>query len=310
MIEENASKKRKLITVSDFYKEKFGTKVYKLSLDAGCTCPNRDGTKSNKGCIFCSSKGSGDFTATRQKSITDQIVEAKALLSPKLKNSTTVKYIAYFQNFTSTYGNSEELIKKYEEAISQENVIGLAIATRPDCINQQILDYLSDLSKYFYVQLELGFQTSNEKTAEYINRCFTNEEYLSAVNKIKSASTKIHIVTHIIFGLPDETEKDMMDSVNFCVKAGTHGVKFTVLYVLKNTPLEKEYQMHKFKCLEMNEYFELLVKAINLIPENIVFHRFTGDGPKSILIDPWWTADKKNVHNQMKKYFLENGIII
>lgn len=309
-MEEKSQNCRKLITVSDFYKRIFGTKVYKLSLDAGCTCPNRDGTKSNKGCIFCSSKGSGDFTAARQKSIKDQITEAKQLLAPKLKNSSLVKYIAYFQNFTSTYGNSGELIKKYEQAVSEENVVGLAIATRPDCLNDEILNYLADLSKKMFVQIELGFQTSNEESAKYINRCFSNEDYLNAVNQIKKKSSIIHIVTHIIFGLPNEAQNDMMNSVKFCKNAGTDGIKFTVLYVLKNTILEKEYEQNKFHCLNMEEYFELLVKAFEILPESIVYHRFTGDGPKSILIDPWWTADKKNVYNKMKKYFLQNGFQI
>lgn len=293
------------LKVSDFYKKLFGSKVYKISIDAGCTCPTRDGTKGFGGCIFCSANGSGDFVPSKLLSISEQIEEAKGKVdikfSRKQKRGIEVekKYIVYFQNFTSTYGDEELLIKKYEEAVNSKDVVGLAIGTRPDCLGEKILNYLGELSKTFYVQLELGLQTSNEKTAEFIRRHYENAVYEEAVKRIKKAGKNIHIVTHIIFGLPDETEQDMLASVDFAVKNGTDGIKITSLYILKGTDLQTHYENGEFRALEMEEYFELIKKALLRLPENIVIHRLTGDGPKSLLIAPLWTADKKRVLNYL-----------
>ena len=282
-------------SVGEFYKEKFGSKVYKIAIDAGCTCPTRDGTKGNKGCIFCSANGSGDFVPSKKLSIGEQIKQAKEIIQKKVKKE--IKYIAYFQNFTNTYGDEKLLVQKYNEAINCENVCGISIATRPDCISSSILKEIAALCKKTFVTIELGFQTSNEKSADYIRRGFSNQEYLEAVKRIHQADSKIHVVTHLIFGLPDETHDDMMNSVKFCLNAKTDGIKFTVLYVLKGTDLEKDYQAGKFDVLEMDEYFALLKSALELIPPKIVIHRLTGDGPKKLLIAPMWTANKKNVLN-------------
>lgn len=299
-----------IYTASRFYKEKFSSKVYKISLDAGCTCPNRDGTKGIGGCIFCSENGSGDFASSRKQSIKEQVEEAKNLLSSKLKKSKEVKYIAYFQNFTSTYGNPEQLILKYQQAIECDDIVGISVGTRPDCINEQILVYLAELAKRKFVSIELGLQTSNEKTGELINRCYSNEDFCQAVKKIKSYSKNIHIVSHIIFGLPFETENDMMNTVRFCVDSGVDGVKFTVLHVLKNTVLMNMYENQMFTCMDMDDYFLMLYKAINILPAETVIHRLTGDGPKSLLVAPLWTSDKKNVHNSMKKFFEKKGYVL
>lgn len=282
-------------SVGEFYKEKFGSKVYKIAIDAGCTCPTRDGTKGNKGCIFCSANGSGDFVPSKKLSISEQIKQAKEIIQKKVKKE--IKYIAYFQNFTNTYGDEKLLVQKYNEAISCENVCGISIATRPDCISSSILKEIAALCKKTFVTIELGFQTSNEKSADYIRRGFSNQEYLEAVKRIHQADSKIHVVTHLIFGLPGENHDDMMNSVKFCLNAKTDGIKFTVLYVLKGTDLEKDYQAGKFDVLEMDEYFALLKSALELIPPKIVIHRLTGDGPKKLLIAPMWTANKKNVLN-------------
>lgn len=282
-------------SVGDFYKEKFGSKVYKIAIDAGCTCPTRDGTKGNKGCIFCSANGSGDFVPSKKLSISEQIKQAKEIIQKKVKKE--IKYIAYFQNFTNTYGDEKLLVQKYNEAINCENVCGISIATRPDCISSSILKEIAALCKKTFVTIELGFQTSNEKSADYIRRGFSNQEYLEAVKRIHQADSRIHVVTHLIFGLPGETHDDMMNSVKFCLNAKTDGIKFTVLYVLKGTDLEKDYQAGKFNVLEMDEYFALLKSALELIPSKIVIHRLTGDGPKKLLIAPMWTANKKNVLN-------------
>ena len=287
-------------SVSNFYKEKFGCKVYKISLDAGCTCPNRDGTKAVGGCIFCSASGSGDFAANSKVSIAEQVVEAKERVLSKNKNG---KFIAYFQNFTNTYGNPSELAKKYNEAISQSDIVGISIATRPDCLSDEILEEIKNLTKKTFVTIELGFQTSKESTANYIHRFFSNDEYQNAIKKIKAISDDIHVVTHLIFGLPGETEKDMINSVEFCVKSKTDGIKIALLHVLKGTKLAEDYEKNKFSCMDMDEYFNVLGNALKIIPKNVVIHRLTGDGAKKILIAPLWTAQKKSVHNAMNKYF-------
>lgn len=293
-------------SASQFYKEKFGVKAYKISLDAGTTCPNRDGTKGAGGCVFCSQSGSGDFSASRNLPLHKQIEDAKKLVSKKIKGG---KYIAYFQNYTNTYGDEALLVKKYNDSLSEKDIAGLSIATRPDCISPWILEQIAHLSEKTFVSLELGFQTSNEKTGGYINRLYTNEDYVSAVKRIKSASLKIHIVTHLIFGLPYESEKDMLQSLDFALKSGTDGLKISCLHVLKNTRLFDDFKDGKFKTLSMEEYFSLLGNALPLIPKNIVIHRLTGDGAKSILVSPMWTADKKNVLNSLNAFLEKEKIV-
>ena len=293
-------------SVSDFYKKKFGCKVYKISLDAGCTCPNRDGTKSFGGCIFCSGSGSGDFAADKNLSIAEQIIQAKQRVLSKNKDG---KFIAYFQNFSNTYGNPSELSQKYNEAIAQEDVVGISIATRPDCLNDEILNEIAELVNKTFVSIELGFQTSKSESIEYIRRFFSNEEYLFAVKKIKDISEKIHVVTHLIFGLPNETVQDMLNSVKFVVDAKSDGIKIALLHVLEGTDLAIDYKNNAFSCLEMDEYFKILGKALKIIPKDVVIHRLTGDGPKKILIAPLWTGQKKVVYNAMNKYFDEINLI-
>ena len=303
----------KYLSVNEYYKKIFGRKIYKITLDAGCTCPNRDGTKGTGGCIFCSATGSGDFTASRNLSITEQIEEAKKLVQKKIKkieitgntDSTcivqTAQYIAYFQNFTNTYGDESQLISKYEEALSHPEIVGIAIATRPDCVSDSILEKINELAKEKYLSIEFGLQTSNEKTAEYINRCYKNEEYFDAIRRVKKINKNIHIVTHVIFGLPDETEEDMMNTVQAAIDAGTDGIKIQVLNVLKGTKLENEFYEKQFHILSMEEYFSLLVKALEKIPPEIVIHRLTGDGPKNLLVEPKWIANKKRVLNELTR---------
>lgn len=293
-------------SASQFYKEKFGTKVYKISLDAGTTCPNRDGTKGFGGCIFCSESGSGDFSANLNLSIKEQIESAKSLVSKKIKGG---KYIAYFQNHTNTYGNESSLVKKFEEAASEKDIVGISIATRPDTISPSILEKIASLSERTFVSLELGLQTSNEKTGVFINRLYSNEDYVCAVKRIKLASKKIHIVTHLIFGLPFENENDMMKSLDFAIENKTGGIKISCLHVLKNTRLFELFEKGEIKTLSMEEYFFLIGKAILRLPKNIVIHRLTGDGAKSILVSPEWTANKRNVLNSLNAYLEKNNIV-
>ena len=275
--------------VSDYYKNLFGTKVYKLSFDAGCTCPNRDGTKGTRGCIFCSQSGSGEFTVPFED----------FKIPERFKGADT--FIAYFQNYTNTYGDLAQLSQKWHKALSYDDIKGLAIATRPDCVGDDVISELAKISEKHFVQLELGLQTTNEKSVEYIRRGFSNADYFDAVTRIHKQAPGIHVVTHIIFGLPGETQEDMMNTVRAAVEAGTDGIKITSLYVLRGTDLEAEYAQGKFKVLEMPEYFELLRKALQLIPDSVIIHRLTGDPPKATLIAPKWTEDKKRVMNEVKK---------
>ncbi len=301
-------------SVSEFYKKLFGSKVYKISLDAGCTCPVRDGFLDSRGCIFCSQNGSGDFVPSRKLSIPEQIEQAKKLVESKMNKPNNKasfqskqiqfpehKYIAYFQNFTNTYGNLEQLRKKWEQAVNYPGIVGLALGTRPDCLSAECLEVLAELAEKTFVQVELGFQTCNEETALYIRRHFKNEVYSSAVKALHKANPKIHVVTHIIFGLPGETEQDMMNTVRYVVDSGTDGIKIMNLYVLEKTDLAENYKNGLFKALEFEEYLELLRKALSIIPENIIIHRLTGDPPKSQLIAPNWVTDKKKVLNALKK---------
>ena len=301
-------------TLSAFYQSIFGCKTYKISLDAGCTCPNRDGTKGTGGCIFCSEAGSGDFAAGRTLSITQQIEQGKKLVEAKLRGRSgdrQGKYIAYFQNFTSTYGDADVLLAKYREALQCEGVAGLAVATRPDCLGEEILRGLAELSKTHFVQIELGLQTSNEQTGRLINRCYINQDYIDAVHRIREAATSIHIVTHLIFGLPGENEEDMLNSVRFVTdlscsgltrtSLNPFGIKITSLYVLKNTLLAALYEAGTYQPLTKEAYFCLLKKSLPLLPSNCVVHRLTGDPPKRLLIAPSWTTDKKRILNELKK---------
>ena len=320
--------------VSDFYKNFFGCKVYKISLDAGCTCPTRDGTKGSRGCIFCSASGSGDFAATRGKPVSEQIKEAKKLVEKKIagrkgETDSGGKYIAYFQNFTNTYGDPERLAALYNEASACPDMAGISIGTRPDCLNDKILSEISklcdrtpsggdhsSLAGYnalaghdaafhkapFLVSIELGLQTVNEKSAEFIRRGFPLEEYFNAIRKIRKADSRIHIVTHVIFGLPGETEKDMMDTVRTVCETAD-GIKISCLHVLKNTDLADLYEKGQVKTLGEEEYYNLIEKALEIIPKDFVIHRLTGDGAKSILIAPMWTANKRKVHNELSRRF-------
>lgn len=284
------------LSLNRFLRDKFGEKTIKLSVDAGFTCPNRDGKLSTKGCIFCSSGGSGDFAGSRNLSITKQLESQKELLSKKWSSA---KYIAYFQAFTNTYAPVEVLRKKYEEAIGFDGVVALAVATRPDCITEEIALLLEELNKKVYVWAELGLQTSNEKSAEYINRGYKTSVYSSAIELLHKHG--IDVVTHIIFGLPNETEEDMLKSVKFAVKSKTDGIKLQLLHVLENTPLGEIYKEKPFHVLTKEEYTDLVCRALEIIPNTIVIHRLTGDGNKNELIEPKWSLNKKDVLNTINK---------
>lgn len=280
-------------TASDYYKEKFGCKVYKLSIDGGFTCPNRDGTLSTGGCIFCSALGSGEFSE-RGNNITEQLEKAKLKVEAKIKNG---KYIAYFQSFTNTYAKTERLKELFYEAIKPDYIVGLNIATRPDCLSESTIDLLKNLNEIKPVTVELGLQTSDDSVAEYINRGYKSEVYKDAVSRLKNAG--IEVITHIIIGLPNDNP---LLTTKFAIDCGTNGVKFHLLHILKNTVLESEYKNGRVKSLTLEEYAKILKECISVLPKEIVVHRITGDGAKKDLIAPLWSADKKKTLNFLNKY--------
>jgi radical SAM protein (TIGR01212 family) len=294
-------------SVSDFYKKIFGCKAYKIAIDAGCTCPTRDGTKGTGGCTFCSATGSGDFASSRRLPISAQIEQAKRLVGKKSSGGT---YIAYFQNFTNTYGDPDALEAKYLEACSAPNVSGISIATRPDCLSDDILRRIARIAEAErkFVQLELGLQTSDENTAAAFRRGFTNDVYVDAVQRIKAASSRIHVVTHVILGLPGETEDTMLSTAQFCARAGTDGIKLSLLHVLRGTEMASDYERGLFSCMEKEEYFCVVSAVLESLPPDMVIHRLTGDGAKRLLIAPLWTADKKRVWNDMMRWFDDHDV--
>ena len=287
-------------TANEYYKQKFGCKVYKLSLDGGFTCPNRDGTLGNRGCIFCSASGSGDF-AVKGDNIAEQLETAKKKVEKKIKSG---KYIAYFQSYTNTYAPVERLKSIFYEAIKPDYIVGLSIGTRPDCLPDEVIKLLKEINKIKSVSVELGLQTTNENSVSYIRRGYENAVYFDAVKRLKNAG--IEVITHIILGLPNETADDMIKTTRDAVTAGADGVKFHLLHVLKNTDLEKEYKAGKFECLSLENYAKILKDCIALLPSEIVVHRITGDCAKRDLVAPIWSADKKTVLNYLNKYLKED----
>lgn len=284
------------MTLNEYYRSRFGCKVYKLSIDAGFTCPNRDGTLDTRGCIFCSAYGGGEFAQGGCESIASQLEKAKSRVSAKNKGG---KYIAYFQAFTNTYGPVEQLRKLYTEAIAADDIVGLSIGTRPDCLGSEVVSLLSEINCSKPVSVELGLQTIHEATARYIRRGYSNDVYFDAVKRLKDAG--LDVVTHIILGLPGEGGDMAVQTTEAAVAAGTNGVKFHLLHVLKNTDLAKDYDAGKFRCLELEEYARWLDACLAVLPERIVIHRITGDGAKRNLIAPLWSADKKHVLNYLNR---------
>ncbi len=289
-------------SLNEYLNNQFGGKVYKLALDIGCTCPNRDGTLGTRGCIFCHN-GSSDFAETGTD-VNEQIEKAKSRVKNKIK---TEKYIAYFQSFTNTYGDVDYLEECFTTAINRDDIVAVSIGTRPDCLSEIILDILEKLNKIKPVWVELGLQTSNEKSADYIRRCYKNDVYEKAVNELKNRG--IVVVTHIIIGLPDETKEDVLNTVDFSIRCGTDGLKLQLLHILKDTDLYEGYKKGIVKPLTLEEYMDVLFACIERIPKNIVIHRITGDAPKKYLVEPLWSADKKKVLNKINKEMEKRDII-
>ena len=280
------------ITLNEYLKKQFGTKVYKLALSAATTCPNRDGTVGKGGCIFCGEDGSGSFASPVTMSITEQIETAKA----KIKTKTDAnKFIAYFQSFTSTYAPVDYLERIFFEAISHPEIVVLSIATRPDCLPPKVLDLLARLNRIKPVWVELGLQTIHSETAEYIRRGYPLTCYDNAVKNLNKIG--VNAITHMIIGLPYENEKMMVETAEYIGKSGADGIKLQLLHVLRGTDLEKDYLAGKFRCLTIEEYTAILKKCLSVLPDGMVVHRITGDGDKKKLVAPLWSGDKKRVIN-------------
>ena len=288
--------------LSDYLKREFGEKLYRISLNGGMTCPNRDGTCGTKGCLFCTEKGSGEFTPDNALSIDKQIEIGKMLVSHKIKAE---RYIAYFQAFSNTYAPVEYLKKLYYKVINRDDIAVLSIATRPDCLGDDVITLLDELNKIKPIWVELGLQTSNENTAEFIRRGYENLCYENAVNKLKNIGCKV--ITHIILGLPYENKADMVETAGYAGKL-SDGVKFHMLYIARNTDLAKLYEKRCFKLLSREEYIDTLCECIRVVPKNTLIHRLTGDGEKSQLIAPLWTTDKKRVLREIQNAFVDRNI--
>ena len=286
--------------LNDYLQDTFGEKVYKIALNGGFTCPNRDGTLDTRGCIFCSGAGSGEFAGRSEDSITAQIEQGKERIKKKIKNG---KYIAYFQAFTNTYAPVQRLRALYEEAVSHPDIAVLSVATRPDCLSQEVVALLQEMNRRKPVWVELGLQTIHEKTAEYIRRGYPLSVYDGAVKALKEIG--VQVIVHVILGLPGETEEEMKETVSYVGKSGADGIKLQLLHVMKGTDLERAYREGNCRMMEAEEYVRLVADCIALLPERMVIHRMTGDGDKKTLIAPKWSMDKKRVSNALQKAIRE-----
>lgn len=290
-------------SLSDYFKSTYHTKVYKLSLSSGCSCPNRDGKIATGGCTFCSAGGSGDFAAPFTD-IEDQLRFAKEKVDGKFSKSIPKeerRYFAYFQSYTNTYGDPQRLKGLYERVLQEPDILGLSIGTRPDCISEEMLGILAELNRKKPIWVELGLQTIKEESAKRIRRGYELPVFEETYRRLKEAN--LTVVVHLILGLPGESVGDMKDSVSYLARmlSPGDGVKLQLLHVLKGTKLAEEYEEEPFHILTLEEYTRLVVDALRILPENLVIHRITGDGPKSLLIEPKWSGDKKRVLNTLNQ---------
>lgn len=284
-------------SVNEYLKGTYGVKMYKLALNGGMNCPNRDGLIDTRGCIFCSAGGSGDFACTN-------VDDAKKLISNKYTGNN---FIAYFQSYTNTYADVSYLRNLFMPVINNPDVKILSIATRPDCLDDSVITLLDELNKIKPVWIELGLQTIHKKTSDYIRRGYELDIFTDAVKRLNNSDIKV--IVHMILGLPGESDEMMLDTARFIANSGAWGIKLQLLHVLKGNDLADDYNNHLFETMTMDNYIRLIGRIIELLPPNMVIHRLTGDGPKKILIAPLWSADKKRVHNSLMQYFTNNNII-
>ena len=297
------SKNREMKKLSDILKQQYGEKIFKICLTSGCTCPNRDGKISLGGCSFCSEGGSGEF-ASAPGDIDTQIEEAKE----RIRNKTSAsRYIAYFQSFTNTYGDVETLEKLYERVIRRKDIVILSIGTRPDCLGEDVLEMLRRLNEIKPVWIELGLQTMHDETAQRVNRGYPLVVFEDALNRLKSLG--IQVIVHVIFGLPGETKEDMLQTIRYlaALSPGPDGIKLQMLNILRGTELGRQYEENPFPLLSLEEYTDIAAESISILPEEMVIHRMTGDGPGNILIAPDWVRNKKKVLNTISRKLKEKN---
>ena len=291
---------KRYYSVDQYLKEQFGEKVYRISLNGGMTCPNRDGTKGSRGCIFCSRGGSGDFAGNAAASITEQIESGKQALASKTKCR---KFIAYFQAYTNTYAPVPYLRSIFMEAVLHPDIVLLSIATRPDCLSEEILGLLSELNRIRPVWIEFGLQTIHEKTADFIRREFSLSCYENSVLQLRKQG--IPVISHLILGLPGESREDILQTIDYVAHSPVQGVKLQLLHILKDTDLADFYAASPFPVYDLEEYCDLIVDCLERLPSDMVIHRLTGDGPRKLLIAPLWSTDKKRVLNTIQKKLKE-----
>lgn len=296
----------RILTLSDYLKQQYGQKIYKISLSSGCTCPNRDGTLGMGGCTFCSAGGSGEFAqpVADEQAIDWEIEQAIHLVKAKLpkgQSSEDRKFIAYFQSYTNTYGDAERLTRLYRKVISRPDIVALSLGTRPDCIGETQLRMLSELNRIKPVWVELGLQTIHNATAERIHRGYPTEEFKTCYDRLKSMG--MTVIVHVILGLPGESREDMLDTICYLanLQPSVDGIKLQMLNILEGSVLGEEYKQKPFAQMTMEEYCELVVQCLQILPENVVIHRMTGDGPRKLLLSPGWVTDKKRVLNMLRK---------
>lgn len=296
----------KILTLSEYLKQRYGRKIYKLSLESGCTCPNRDGRLGTGGCTFCSAGGSGEFAqpVTDLQNIDVQLAAAKAMVERKMPESMTAaerKYIAYFQSYTNTYGNTDNLNDLYRHVIQRDDIAILSVGTRPDCIEDDKLAMLRRLNEIKPVWVELGLQTVHDSTAERIHRGYPTAVFTDCYQRLKAAG--LEVIVHVILGLPGESREDMLETVRYlsALRPQLNGIKLQMLNILKGSVLAEEYERAPFPQMSMEEYCDLITDCLKLLPEGTVIHRMTGDGPRSLLISPEWVTDKKRVMNLLRR---------
>ena len=297
-------------SLNSYLQERFHKKIYKIAINGGFTCPNRDGTIDTRGCIFCSGYGSGDFAESPELSVTEQIERGKERIISKMPkftangradevavNDGNGRYIAYFQAFTNTYAPVERLRALYSEAINHPDIVAISIGTRPDCLPEEVLVLLDELNHIKPVWVELGLQTIHKKSADYIRRGYELPVYDRAVTELRNRG--IEVITHVILGLPGETKEEMLETVDYVGRSGIQGIKLQLLHVIEGTDLAEDYRNGLFECMSMEEYVDLIYDCIKILPDDIVIHRMTGDGAKKTLVAPLWSADKKKVLNAL-----------
>lgn len=298
--------KKRYNTLNDYYRQFFGEKIFKVPIDAGFDCPNRDGTVAHGGCTFCTVSGSGDAIVAPEAPIRDQFYKEIDFMHRKWPS--VQKYLVYFQNFTNTHDRVEVIRERYEQAINEPGVVGINIGTRPDCLPDETIAYLAELSERMHVTVELGLQTTYERTSQLINRAHTYQLYVETVKRLHQQAPKVEIVSHLINGLPGETPEMMLENVRRCVTDNDiDGIKLHLLHLMTNTRMQRDYHEGRLKLLSMDEYVQIICNQLEIIPKSIIIHRITGDAPRDMLIGPMWSLKKWEVLNAIDEEMERRG---